>query len=140
MPVCSIIYLSRWCLSWCGIVVVVVGCLLRGLASWTNHLLGSLSPLPFCKPTCVVFKGFPYPGTFSDFLVCSPHLCLILNSARNFVMVTLHMWRHKPVSLGLWKLRQEDPEFKASLGYTEKPYLKQYFPQTFVGRVVRWDH
>lgn len=62
LPVCSIIYLSRWCLSWCGIVVVVVGCLLRGLASWTDHLLGSLSPLPFCKPHVRCFQRISVSG------------------------------------------------------------------------------
>jgi hypothetical protein len=31
--------------------------------------------------------------------------------------VPCQVWRHKPVLLGLGRLRQEDGEFRASLGY-----------------------
>jgi hypothetical protein len=37
----------------------------------------------------------------------------------------IQAWWYMPMSPAFWRLRQEDHEFKASLGYIGKPFLKR---------------
>lgn len=59
--------------------------LLRGLASRTKSLLSNLSSLHCLNSACIVYKGLCSQVHFSDSLVCSIHLSLILNHQEQHV-------------------------------------------------------
>lgn len=101
-PICFCVVFHCLCVAW----FTYPGGVCRGVGLWWGDVFSEDWPAgpavywaacllcPSVSPTCVVFKEFLYLGTFSDLLVCSTHLSLILNSPRSFIMVTLYMWWH----------------------------------------------